>query len=95
MQQLKTQDIKPCSNYGGPVVPIHYRVKIEQVVIDMGSAQEFAGLTQFFHGHSRLAEVMGTGIKGEVMNTWEGLICLKCQEEVARLLLSLGDPCEK
>jgi len=85
---MNFSDVKPCSFCAGAIVPMHYRVTIEQVGVDAHSVRRHMGLAQMLGGHTALADVMGTGIETVKLNTWSGIVCLSCQNRILELVIS-------
>ncbi len=81
---MKTR-VKPCENCGGKIGPDFYIVKLSQALVDPSAVNRYVGMTQYFQGHTALADVFATDktlehvMQGEDANQWpEMIICLRC-----------------
>lgn len=79
-------ELHPCDHCHGPLTGsdqpktlVFYRVTIEHAVVNVPAVQQFAGLTQFFGGHERLADVFAPNRHAaKVVSTRKLLLCLEC-----------------
>lgn len=83
-------DLTPCSKCKGPIVPIFYRVTIEQIGIDSNSVQQVQGLGMMLGNRPDLALYMGAGIQAATLQRFTGKFCLQCQNEILHLMGILG-----
>ncbi|MBL8752247.1 MAG: hypothetical protein JNK15_03015 [Planctomycetes bacterium] len=54
---MKLDDLRPCDACGGPVNPVFFRLRVDQMVVNQAAVRERVGLAQFFGGNDRLASV--------------------------------------
>ena len=57
---MKTSELRPCDNCGGPIAPIFYRIKLEfrQMMIDQTAVNQVLGTAQILGGNLRLGRAM-------------------------------------
>lgn len=57
---IKTKDLRPCDNCGGPIAPFFYRLKISfrQLGIDPAAVNQVLGTAQIFGGNLALGSLM-------------------------------------
>ena len=80
---MKQADLKYCINCGKGVGhqghPIFYRIKIEQMVIDIGAAQRQHGLEMMMGAAAPLAEIMGPNEDmAKSIDMIDVLLCMDC-----------------
>jgi len=85
--EFRRRNLVPCALCGKGVMhdgsPIFYRVRVEQLVVDIGAVQRRHGLEQFFGGGgvgAELAQAMGADepIAKPLSSIFEALLCQSC-----------------
>ena len=76
--------MRPCDKCGGPVVPTHYRVKIETMVVDPAACRERVGMAKMLG--NQLAAVFDSHGNSAVKGVPYGraaVVCPGCLHEVS------------
>lgn len=77
---MKLSELRPCALCGGKVYPIFYRVRVEQVMVDVGKVNQVLGLNHVLGGKALgVAEAMSPvdEVTFEV-GSKEAILCQEC-----------------
>jgi hypothetical protein len=79
---MKLSELKPCAECHGVMIPVFYRVTVEQGIIDEVQARRFMATAQMLHNSLEMAEAM-YGSEGIIkfMPPETILLCQNCAAE--------------
>lgn len=76
---MKLSELTPCAICGGPIAPLFYRIRVEQMMVDANAANRYLALTTMFGGSSALANLFSDNDNGTLLLQENSvLICSDC-----------------